>query len=208
MNRRNRERKIARREPFKDAKPVVLVICEGGTEKEYLDGLVDANKNSRVKVEVIGHEGVPKTVVQYAKKRKKENQKRALREKDDNLEFDAVWGLFDVDAHPNIPDAQQMARDNGIRLAISNPCFELWLYLHFADQPGIQHRHEMQRLLKEHVPAYDKHIKYSTFASNYKQAVSRARQLENLADADGDQGRNPNTGVWRLTEDIATEVSI
>ena len=78
MNRRNRERKIARREPFKDAKPVVLVICEGGTEKEYLDGLVDANKNSRVKVEVKGHEGVPKTVVQYAKKRKGRSNERAL----------------------------------------------------------------------------------------------------------------------------------
>ena len=27
-----------------------------------------------------------------------------------------------------------MARDNGIRVAISNPCFELWLVLHYAQQ--------------------------------------------------------------------------
>ncbi|MDZ4850361.1 MAG: RloB family protein [Pirellulaceae bacterium] len=205
MSRRNRERKIARREPFREAKPVVLVICEGGTEKEYLDGFVEANKNSRVKVEVKGHEGVPKTVVQIAKKRMKENQKQARREKDDNLRFDAIWGLFDVDEHPNIPDAVQMARDNGIRLAISNPCFELWLYLHFANQPGMQNRHAILGQLKAFIPTYDKRIEYADFASGYEQAVSRAAQLENQSELDGEAGRNPSTGVWRLTEDITTD---
>lgn len=36
--------------------------------------------------------------------------------------------------HPGLTDAIEQARQNGIWLAISNPCFELWLVLHFQDQ--------------------------------------------------------------------------
>ena len=58
---------------------------------------------------------------------------------------------FDVDEHPGISDAKQMARASGIKLAISNPCFELWLLLHFREQPGPQNRHRIQHILKTHV---------------------------------------------------------
>jgi hypothetical protein len=34
-----------------------------------------------------------------------------------------------------------MATDTENRLAISNPCFELWLLLHHRDCPGELHRH-------------------------------------------------------------------
>jgi hypothetical protein len=30
-----------------------------------------------------------------------------------------VWCVFDVDIHPNLPEAKQQARDNGLSLAIS-----------------------------------------------------------------------------------------
>jgi hypothetical protein len=52
-------------------------------------------------------------------------------------EIDECWCVFDVEwpqNHPHLREAVQLAKDNGIRLAVSNPCFELWLILHFEDQ--------------------------------------------------------------------------
>ena len=203
MRKRDRERRQARRKPFKDSKPVILVVTEGKvTEPKYLDGFASAAKNPRVRIKVVGGSGVPKTIVEVAKEYKVEAEEQARGAKDDNLRYDEVWCVFDVDVHPNVPDAKQMARDNGIKLAMSNPCFELWLWLHFAEQPGMQNHRELQRMMKLHIPNYDKHVKYSDYAAGYDEAVKRALRLEKDAKLDNDEGRNPTTGVWRLTESI------
>lgn len=204
MGKRDRKRRPARRAPFKDAKPIVLIVAEGEkTEPQYLKGFADAARNSRVRIKVVGGAGAPKTMVDTAKEMKNDAEKQAKREKDDNLLYDKVWCVFDFDDHPNIPDARQLARDNGIDLAISNPCFELWLWLHFAEQPGMQDRHVMQKMMKQYVTGYGKHVDYSSdYARGYEEAVRRARRLDEDAEADNEEGRNPTTGVWRLTVSI------
>lgn len=78
--------------------------------------------------------GVPKTLVERATEMKKAGEREANTKKDEYLRYDEVWCVFDIDDHPKIADARQQARDNGIDLAISNPCFELWVLLHFQDQ--------------------------------------------------------------------------
>jgi hypothetical protein len=105
--------------------------------------------------------------------------------------------VFDVDQHPDIPSAKEMARDNGLKLAISKPCIEIWLWLHFAEQPGMQHRHKIQRMMKQHIPGYDKHVDYTNYEDGYPDAVKRAKRLT--------EGDNPSTGVWRLTQSIRGE---
>jgi len=206
VGKRNRDRRPARRTPYKDAKPVILIVTEGEvTEPEYLNGFARATRNSRVRIRVRGGVGVPKTIVEFAKDRKIEAEEQARGEKDDNLRYDEVWCVFDFDEHPNIPDAKQMARDNGIELAMSNPCFELWLWLHFADQPGMQYRHRLQSMMKRHVPNYDKHVDYSDYATGYEAAYGRASRLDKDAKAANEEGRNPTTGVWQLTESIRSD---
>lgn len=207
MGKRDRRRRPARRPAFRKPKPITLVVTEGEvTEPQYLNGFAAWLKNPRVEVQVIGGVGVPRTIVEVAKSRKKQAERSARREKDDNLKYDEVWCVFDVDEHPNISDAKQMARDNEIRLAISNPCFELWLWIHFEDQPGMQHRHAMQRLLSTKISGYDKHVDFERdFIAGYDAAVFRAKRLEEGAEADNDEGRNPTTGLWRLTESIRSE---
>ncbi|MGH3940412.1 MAG: RloB family protein, partial [Pseudonocardiaceae bacterium] len=57
------------------------------------------------------------------------------------------WCVFDVEwpkNHPNLKQAIQLARDHNIRLAISNPCFELWLILHFEDQTAFLNTDEAE----------------------------------------------------------------
>lgn len=206
MAKRNRDRKPARRTPYKNSKPLILVITEGATEHDYIDTFTKHHKNSRVDVQIHGKVGVPITIVEYAKILKLEKEAEAKSKKDDFIKFDEVWCVFDVDEHPKIPEAVQLASSSGLCLAISNPCFELWLWLHFAPQPGAQHRHKLQSMLQEHIPDYDKHVNFSDISHGYKGAVSRSEKLEDEAREDGEDGRNPTTGVWRLTQSILGEL--
>ncbi len=203
MSKANRSRRPARPAPFRDAKKRILVVCEGSTEKEYVDGYVMSRRNLLVvAVEAVGNAGVPMTVVEMAKELKSLNAEQALVEKDSNVSFDSVWVMFDVDEHPRVDDAKIMAQDNGIGVAVSNPCIELWLYLHFADSPGMQDRHKMLRLLKHKIPGYNKHIQFEDFETGVDVAKQRARRLDEQADLDQDSGRNPTTSIWKLLEDI------
>lgn len=201
--RRERDRRPGRLAPFRDPKPVILVVCEGRrTEPQYVNGFKAAYHNARVQVTIANEHGTPKTLVEIAKKYKVEKQKQARRQADDNLEYDEVWCVFDIDDHPHLADAKQMARDNGILLAISNPCIELWLLLHFRDDPGMQDRDQMSRLLKQFVPNYDKNIDFGVYFPRYDNALSRARRMYEAADERGDCGCNPTTSFYMLTETI------
>lgn len=200
---RNRERRSGRRAPFREPRPRILVVCEGAnTEKQYFEQFARFHRNSLVEVIVEGGKGVPLTVVRVAKERKDRASSEARRKDDAFLEYQSVWCVFDVDDHPSVPEARVMAADNGIELAISNPCFELWLLLHHRECPGESHRHRIQTMLKAHVKGYDKHVDFDDYSSGYPMAVRRAGSLDQLAESMGEPGRNPTTGVYRLTERI------
>ena len=83
----------------------------------------------------------------------------ARKEADDNLRFDFVWCVFDSDDHPGIPAAKQQARDNGINLAISNPCFEIWILLHFQDHRSHVQRQTLRGMCRKSLPAYVKGVR-------------------------------------------------
>jgi RloB-like protein len=207
MGRRNRERKPSRKHPVRDARPLILVVSEGlNTEPSYFNGLAQQFSNRRVRVETRGGEGTPKAVVKAAKDYREEAIQTAKAAKDNNLIYEEVWCVFDRDEFTDIRDAFQMARDNGIRVAFSNPNFELWLYLHFRDQPGMKHRHDMIALVCEVVPVYDpeaKLVDISLFLDGYGEAVKRAERLCRRQDDLPLWDRNPYTDVHILTELIA-----
>ena len=202
-NRRNRNRRPARGEPFRRPRKRILVLCEGrNTEPQYLRGFKRWCRNPLVEVVVDPEHGVPLTLVRRAKEARLDAERRAAREGDDNVAYDEVWCVFDTDDHPHLEDACQMARDNGIDVALSNPCFELWLLLHFRDSPGMQGRKDLLRLLRGHVSDYDKRIDFADYQPGYVSALERAKRLDAGARADGEDRRNPTTGVYRLTESV------
>jgi hypothetical protein len=142
--------------------------------------------------------GTPKTLVERAAKKKKEATK--LGKKDRNLLYDSVWCVFDVDEHPFLPEAKEQATANGIHLAVSNPCFELWLLLHFQDQRAHIERDRVQRLFRDCIPDYGKDVPCERLLPLCEDAVQRAQALEDWQNSRGCAGNNPSTGVHRLLQ--------
>jgi hypothetical protein len=203
--RRQDDRPIGRRDPSRQPKLRVLIVCEGrATEPGYLRAFQHAVRNPRVHVAVASKRGVPRTVVEIAIRLQEESEHEAKRQRDENLKWDEVWGVFDIDEHPNVDQARQLANANAIKLAISNPCFELWALLHFQDRRAHIERQAARAALQRHLPGYDKTLDFAKMYPGYEDAVRRARALEVEADRHGKAERNPTSGVYRLTELIRT----
>jgi hypothetical protein len=200
MRRRNDlRRRPASREPRKR----ILVVCEGKvTEPRYFRALRHEFRNPAIEIEIDDQHGTPKTLVAHAARRKKAAAREAQQRKDAFLAYDEVWCVFDVDEHPLLDDARQQARDNGVSLAISNPCFELWALLHFREQAAAEPRQRIRQTLKTHIPDYDKELPARLLISLIEEAMQRARHLDHLAELAGVPGKNPSTGVHLLVERI------
>jgi hypothetical protein len=180
-----------------------LVVCEGAvTEPDYLRGLERWARNHTVQIDIPLDHGVPLTLVRRAEALADQARSAAKREDDAFLAYDEVWCVFDIDEHPNIDDARQLARARGIQLAVSNPCFEIWILLHFRESPGARHRHDLRRMVGQYLPGYDKHLDFARVAPGLDDAVRRAQRLDRDAQDEGEPGRNPSTGAYRLVESI------
>lgn len=202
---RKRDMDLRRKAPTRSPKRRILIVCEGRkTEHLYFRELQHDVHNPRVHVEVSKETGVPLTVVQNAVRLQQEADTDAARLRDENLKWDDVWAVFDVDEHPHIPEASAMASAHSIHLAVSNPCFELWALLHFCEQRGRIGRHDAQSRLREFMADYEKTLDYARMRNGYSQAVKRAVELERIARCTDCPGDNPTTGVYRLTEQIRT----
>ena len=202
VNRRNREVRPARRAPNREPRRRFLVVCEGEvTEPQYLRGL-QRHFRAVIDLHIPSERGIPLTLVQIAQRLKAEARSLAKQRGDEFHAYDQVWCVFDIDEHPKLNDAKQLADGNGVDLAISNPCFELWLLLHFRENPGMRHRHDLQGMMKTFVASYDKHVDFARLMTGYEAAVARARRLDQDAIAEDEAGRNPTTGVYQLTEAI------
>jgi hypothetical protein len=138
--------------------------------------------------------------VELAVERKQKSEKLARRQRDDSHLFDEIWCVYDVDDHPKLNEARQQAEDHGIRLAISNPCFELWALLHFEDHGAHIVRERLRTKLTKHLPKYEKHLPFDKLETSYENAVKRARKLDQACESLGEPGKNPSTGVYKLTE--------
>lgn len=186
-------------------KPIrrIAVFAEGEkTEPGYLTHWHRAHRN-RVHVDISGGLGAPMTVVDRATQQKHYEAREARRGR--GRASDEYWCVFDVDRHPNVDAAIEKALANGISVAMSNPCIELWFILHFQDQTAHIERSDAQAVSKELLKC-DKVLDsaaLSELVERFPEAKVRAVTLDNkhLGD-DRVAGSNPSSGMWRLIDRI------
>lgn len=202
MARRAAVRRFGRPKGNKALALQVFVFTEGVlTEPTYLRLFQKVHRNgrghlsARLVVRPCGAD--PRRIVERALNEKRKAQRNRL------AKNDQYWAMFDRDQHSRFDEAIDLARSNGIHLAISNPCFELWGVLHHQDLNQPVSCQECQAILAKLCPDYGPR---KTFGSEklirtcYRVAVDRADQLVARRAEEGMPGGTPCTTVHELTE--------
>lgn len=170
----------------------VVVFCEGkNSEPDYINGLKrlpEIVENTALNLELHPKQGVPLTLVRMAVERKADP------------EVDECWCIFDVEwpqRHPNLAEARQLAQAHDIRLAISNPCFELWLILHHREISHFLSTADAEKLSRGLDGRSGKHIDGARYVSLRKLAAGRAERLEQRHTRNGTAfpKDNPSSGM-------------
>lgn len=129
MSRRPR-RARRRKSQLRPVKRRVLIVCEGReTERNYFDQLKRRDEvDALFAVTVRRSKGGSRThVAESAIERKRDAER-------EGGEFDECWCVMDVEQeseHDAVRAAVRLLRDNGFRVCLSNPAFEVWLLAHF-----------------------------------------------------------------------------
>lgn len=203
MTRRRRgERPLRRRSPQIDERARFVIFCEGElTEPLYLKAFASLHEvRSAATLDIRGMGCEPRKLVEEARAVKR-------RERGLTTEDAQYWCVFDVEAptpHARLNEAVQMARDNGINVAISNPCFELWLVLHYTDHESWIDNDGCRSLLRQHDRSQGKSIDGALYMPRRHRAMTRARRLAALHSSANRTlpGDNPSSGMYRLLEAI------
>lgn len=134
---------------------ITLIVCEGETERAYFQAvrvLFDLSSTEVIVAE--DNDSAPSSVVEYALHRCAEPGG-----------YDKVFCVFDRDNHESFQRACDRVRSLATRtrnplpiaVAVSIPCFEFWLLLHFERTDAPFHRcDDVIQRLRGYLPGYTK----------------------------------------------------
>lgn len=92
------------------------------------------------------------------------------------------WAVIDRDSRPEDQLEKAWSRiesKQNFHLAVSDPCFELWLYLHLQENRPFANQGDCLKALEEVHPHYDKsRYEMNAFKPNVDIAISRAKALD------------------------------
>lgn len=212
----------------------VYIFTEGEvTEPEYIDiilkngTLAKPGQSVQHHIENPSAEGKhrkPYGMVQDARRtlRKVEREAEAAGlDRDKDWNYPQVWVLFDRDAHPNIREARQLADREGIKVAYSHPCFELWRLLHYTNytssfggvctnansrlrsRPGFAATYG--RNVRTVSEQQSKHMREEQVLSKdgqrYKDAKKYAKAINARVETANPEKWDPFTDVWNFVEE-------
>lgn len=197
-----------------------LIVCEDQTtEPAYFRQFKPQIPDDTLYLKEVGTGLSPLGVVQRAVE---ERDKLSLEAR---KSVDTVWAVFDKDDSDqnettinSFRKAYTLAAGEGIKIALSNEVFELWLLLHFRDiDPNIPlSRAEIYELLQQEIRSatenpgyvYDHYhnaaavVPIVTAHGDLNAAILRAQQLkEHFADTDPLLA-NPSTDIYLLIGEL------
>jgi RloB-like protein len=181
----------------------ILVFTEGqATEPIYLNYWYRLHRESVIVV-IDDRHGAPMTLVSAAVAERKQQMIDTKRGR--GTGFDEYWCVLDVDEHPHLDKALRLARDNEIKVALSNPCIELWFVLHAEDQTSFVDRAVIQRRCRT-LLGFDKRPTQDALEAmraGYSVAKDRSDALIKMHRRNGSlDGANPTTTVALLVQSI------
>ncbi|MFI9581925.1 RloB family protein [Streptomyces sp. NPDC052236] len=170
----------------------ILIAAEGvNTEPQYFEKFTALMRAKAVRVVSVKPVGVgrdPLSVVKEAKRL------RDLEEKGGDP-FDAVWCVVDVDEHASLERACIEASRLSIEIAISSPCFEIWLLWHFENRASWINAATLSKLLRKQ-GFTGKSMPDGFPYEKYPEAMARASRCEEVKAKHAPP--NPHSSVPKL----------
>jgi hypothetical protein len=206
-----------RKENIRDQKLVIIIACEGEkTEQFYFHAFFrELQKDgtlSNASCIIAPHNhtdpcGVLDDLLFYKDKRTGKTYK----------DFTHKWIVIDRDeertnggghTRENFHTALSRVKSNKpeIKVAYSNPSFEIWILLHYEYRVASVDRNEVIVQVKKYIPDYEKNLEslYLTLRENRHNAIARARRLHNEAcdNSISPADENPGSTVFELLEEL------
>lgn len=196
---------LQRRKGNREVRQRFLLLCEGEvTEREYFEHLRKELRGTLVTIEISRDSGEPLNLVREACRLLRNSSREANRARDAYLRYDSVWCICDVDEHRRLDEAVKLAVREGVNMAISNPCFEIWPALHFDPCTRYMSAGDLRSIIRQHQPEYVKSLDCRKLDSRRQaQAIRRAMALDKQHERNGSPpASNPSTGVWKLVQKL------
>lgn len=188
----------------RDASLIVIASEDTYAVQHYLTKFHTRRVQFKVLPTVDGHSS-PEAVLERLDQYRAEHQL---------ADGDELWACIDLDhwADPNhvanLRSAQRQARQKGYQFAISRPCFEFWILMHFQDPPddGIETCADVVERLHTWVPGYGKKALpgLQLSAAQVEAAIDRASRQHR----DGRKPGGPATDMHLLMRSLAEKQAI
>lgn len=191
--------------PLRDTRLIVIATEGQKTEPSYFDGLksiINNLKSRKIKIKILSagtdNLSAPEHVLNRLNKFKNDHQIGR---------GDELWLVIDVDhwGLEKIKEVTDKATKKGYRLAISNPCFEVWLLCHKQPLPETTPPYgcdEIEQLLKDALGgSYNKsRLDFTDFANDIEQAIQNAQAADTHPQDRWPQG--VGTHVYKVVQSI------
>lgn len=176
----------SRKPKGKEINPTFYIFCEGETEEAYIKYL---KIKYRLPIEII------------LKITGNKISERIIRNKIKSSEShtkDKIYLMYDLDVEGFTEKLNELKNQTKAELLVSNPCFELWYILHFANQTAEISTENCIKKLKTLCPDYQKAIindkLLSKLNENNSEALKRAKKH--------DLYNNPSTILYVLIDKL------
>lgn len=195
------ETRFNRKTNYRQLRILFVITTEGiKTEPEYFYFLVKKLNSQQINIKLeslSSKKHSPKEVLKTMERWLKNNN---LRDKDE------AWLVIDRDnwEENEIKELYQWSKkQENYDLAVSNPCFEYWLLLHFEDGKGINIHGKCKDSLNKYLPNYNKADLYTKKLENKIQdAINHAKQKD--IPPCQDYPKIHGTTIYRLVEKLIT----
>lgn len=165
------KKRFQRKVEIRNYKRIFYLFTEGSkTEPKYFN-IFRTNKYQGIHLQIKSHpnKSHPKQVLkrakQFIKGSKLENK-------------DQAWLVIDHDERPeeDFQELNNWCNGKNYFLAISKPCFEFWLLLHFEKGDHIKSMEDCLKKLKKYLPHYTKNqLDIDKLKSNIPAAIQNAK---------------------------------
>ena len=177
---------------------VLIIVCEGKeTEPNYFEALRQKFRLSTLSVKVVSGKVAPISVVDCGIE-----EKRKVEEPTDE-----IWCVLDTEdpnKNASLSLAIEKAKKANLNLAISNPSFEYWYFIHFeCSSRPFANGQEMKKAIKIHIPDYIENLNVFPRLDNLTPtAIKNAETLRGHSNESWDIFPNPSTGIDKLVQEI------